>query len=265
MCSVVRATPDISRYAVYKSSRQRENIMQKYGVVNIDVLNLRAGPSTSAQILTTLKTGAVLEIVADPGFDWLQVKVDGVGTQGYVSKAYLTLTDPNPGAAATPAASTPPSAAPVPTSGTASAPIIGKAEVTTNSLNVRSGPGITYSILTTAAQGTVLSVLQKGGDWIKVRIGTTEGYISAQYVNLNTTKTATGYLIEQADLLVAKLPPDKLITDQTPSTQQAVLARTWNQYGAIFNTVPHIVAIPGTALGATITPRSGGNSVGPDG
>src|SRR5260221_8570092 len=237
----------------YKSSRQRENIMQKYGVVNTDVLNLRAGPSTSAQILTTLKTGAVLEIVADPGFDWLQVKVDGVGTQGFVSKAYLTLTDTKPGAAATPVVSTSPSAASVPTSGTASAPIIGKAEVTTNSLNVRSGPGITYSILTTAAQGTVLSVLQKGGDWIKVRIGTTEGYVSAQYVNLNTTKTATGYLIEQADLLVAKLPPDKLVPDQTPSTQQAVLARTWTQYGGFLNRVANMLGCPVNGIVTSIT------------
>src|SRR5260221_5765389 len=86
----------------YKSSRQRENIMQKHGVVNTDVLNLRAGPSTSAQILATLKTGAVLEIVADPSFDWLQVKMDGVWTQGYLSKTYLTLTDTKPGNASPP-------------------------------------------------------------------------------------------------------------------------------------------------------------------
>src|SRR5450432_776357 len=97
--------------------------MQKYGVVNTDVLNLRAGPSTTAQVVATLPTGTILNIVADPGFDWLQVTVDGVGTQGYVSKTYLTLTDTKPAvpavaaAPATPAApaappSTPPSTIP---------------------------------------------------------------------------------------------------------------------------------------------------------
>src|SRR5258708_16243023 len=118
--------------------------MQKYGVVNTDLLNLRAGPSTSAQVLAQLKTGAVLEIIADPGFDWLQVKIDGVGTQGFVSKAYLTLTDTKPGASpisTTPATLTMPASPASPsTSPTASstiALIIGQAEVTTNSLNVR--------------------------------------------------------------------------------------------------------------------------------
>src|SRR5450432_2258253 len=125
--------------------------MQKYGVVNTDVLNLRAGPSTTAQVVATLPTGTILNIVADPGFDWLQVTVDGVGTQGYVSKTYLTLTDTKPSSPAGPAApsvpasppaTTPPAmptpptpptaavspapAAPPPISTSSAAPIIGK-------------------------------------------------------------------------------------------------------------------------------------------
>src|SRR5258708_20537795 len=74
--------------------------MQKYAVVTTDLLNLRAGPSTTAQIVSQLKTGTILDVMADPGFDWLQVSVDGTATQGFVAKQYVTLTDTKPAPAA---------------------------------------------------------------------------------------------------------------------------------------------------------------------
>src|SRR5258708_25110938 len=82
--------------------------MQKYGIVNTDGLHLRSAPSTTAQILAELSRGTLLQILKDPGFDWLQVQVDTSGTQGYVSKVYLVLTDTKPSA--------PPAAAPTPVS-----------------------------------------------------------------------------------------------------------------------------------------------------
>src|SRR5260221_6316560 len=80
--------------------------MQKYGIVNTDGLHLRSAPSTTAQILAELSRGMLLQILKDSGFDWLQVQVDTSGTQGYVSKVYLVLTDTKP--------STPPIAVPTP-------------------------------------------------------------------------------------------------------------------------------------------------------
>src|SRR5579859_230310 len=80
--------------------------MQKYGIVNTDGLHLRSAPSTTAQILAELSRGTLLQILKDSGFDWLQVQVDTSGTQGYVAKVYLVLTDTKPSA--------PPNVAPTP-------------------------------------------------------------------------------------------------------------------------------------------------------
>src|SRR4051812_38984576 len=118
---------------LYLRQRDESNIMQKYGIVNTDTLNLRSSPSTTARIISQLPKGSVLEIVSDPGIDWLEVQPDGTTNRGFVSKTYLTLTDVKPGPG-------------VPTSG--------KAEVTTDNLNVRSGPGTGYAVLSVAARGT---------------------------------------------------------------------------------------------------------------
>src|SRR4051794_37740416 len=113
--------------------------MQKYGIVNTDTLNLRSGPSTTARIISQLAKGSLLDIVSDPGNDWLEVQPDGTTNRGFVSKIYLTLTDIKP---------------------SPSAPTSGKAEVTTDNLNVRSGAGTGYSVLSVAPRGTVVAVLQ---------------------------------------------------------------------------------------------------------
>src|SRR5258707_9551740 len=108
--------------------------MQKYGIVNTDTLNLRSGPSTTARVISQLMKGSVLNILTDPGSDWLEVQPDGSTNRGYVAKTYLTLTDDKPGSVPAPAA-TP--AQPAPSADTPSTPPIGKAEVTTDTLNIR--------------------------------------------------------------------------------------------------------------------------------
>jgi uncharacterized protein YraI len=243
--------------------------MQKYGIVNTDLLNLRSGPSTTANILKQLPNGTVLQLVSDPGFDWLEVKTNDTGIRGYVAKQFLKLTDTLPGAAPAPTTTTPPattSPAPATTSpSTNTTTFIGKAEVTTDTLNIRTGPGTTFSIITAVPRGTVLNVIANQGAWIKVKIGGNEGFASAQYLNLNTTKAPTGYLIEQSDLLTANLIPTKLIPNQANGTQEAVVARTWNNYGGLLQKLATIVNCPLNGIVATITAESGGNCFGPDG
>src|ERR1041385_1148790 len=113
--------------------------MPKYGIVNTDVLNVRAAPSTSAQILGQLKTNSVVVILADPGTDWLQVQVDGSSLQGYVAKTYITQSDTKPGSSPAPTTPTAPTSSTPSTPSTSSPTPVGKGEVTTSSLNVRSG------------------------------------------------------------------------------------------------------------------------------
>src|SRR5262245_43770888 len=82
--------------------------MQQYGTVNADLLNLRAEPSTNAQIMEQLPKGTGLQVLKVTDTDWLQVKVDKSGAQGFVMKKFLTLSDSKP-AAPSPAPVKPPS------------------------------------------------------------------------------------------------------------------------------------------------------------
>ncbi|MDE6282110.1 MAG: SH3 domain-containing protein, partial [Oscillospiraceae bacterium] len=58
---------------------------QQRGLVTADVLNVRSGPATTYDKVTTLKAGTVVDIVADPGNGWYQIE------SGYVSADYIVL------------------------------------------------------------------------------------------------------------------------------------------------------------------------------
>ena len=227
--------------------------MPKYGTVNTDLLNLRGGPSTSAPILTKLTKGTVVQVVNDPGFDWLEVVVDGTTQRGYASKVYLTLSDTKPGG----------------TGGTPSA----KAEVTATSLNVRSGAGTTFTVLTTVPKGTVFAVLDRQGDWTKVKTASGDGWAFSQYLDFNTTKeitpvggsSSTGYLAQQADLLNTPLEPAKKIPTPAPNSPDAIVARVWNSYGGLLGKLASMLNCPVNGIVATLSAESGGNCFGPDG
>ena len=55
--------------------------------------------------------------------------------------------------------------------------------VRTRALNMRSGPGTNWSIVTTLSEGTALTVLETGNGWHRVRTSNgEEGWVSARYV-----------------------------------------------------------------------------------
>lgn len=58
---------------------------QQRGLITASVLNVRSGPATTYDKVATLKAGAVVDIVSDPGNGWYQIE------SGYVSAEYITL------------------------------------------------------------------------------------------------------------------------------------------------------------------------------
>lgn len=60
---------------------------QTYKYTTTD-LNLRSGPSTSYQVLTTITSGTSLEMAENCDCDWIKVYYNG--HIGYVSSTYLT-------------------------------------------------------------------------------------------------------------------------------------------------------------------------------
>ena len=140
-----------------------------------------------------------------------------------------------------------------------------KAEVTANALNVRSGPGTTFGILTSVKRGTLLDVVEHQGDWVKVRVNNRDGYVAAQFVQIKTGEFLSGFLIEQPELLEVQLTPDKVIPTEGLSGANLAVANTWNNFGNLMSKVADILNVPVNALIAVLVAESSGRVFAADG
>ena len=131
------------------------------GTVTADALNVRSGPSTSYGITTKLYKGDKVEIL-ETSNGWHKIKASN-GKIGWVSGDYIKVSS---GSTSQPSTSTT------------------KATVTANSLNVRSGAGTSYSVITKLSKGTVVDVLESASNgWKKVKTSNgTTGWVSGSYL-----------------------------------------------------------------------------------
>ena len=124
-------------------------------------LNLRQTPSLTAKVLGQFPTGTLVEII-EGGEEWHQVEVNG--QEGYMMARYLNT------AAAEQTAT-----------------------VRTNSgigLNLREEPDMKGAIITSAKNGSEVTVLQKGNDWSRVRVDGREGFMSSRYLRFGSQSAA---------------------------------------------------------------------------
>ena len=122
-------------------------------VVTASVLNVRSEPSTAVERLGTLKKGDEVEILETLD-GWYLVTAGDL--TGYVSAEYISLDGT------------------VPEEGV----------VLYSGLNVRTGPGTSYSRIGTLKMGSTVTVLGKSGDWYQVSSGSLTGYASAKYISI---------------------------------------------------------------------------------
>ncbi len=145
------------------------------GKVNANRVNVRSGPGTSYAALGQVTLGDELEIE-----DWSQqwYKFTYNGQTAYIMGQYVTL-DAQPTAA--------PTATPTPTA----APATRRGEVNADRVNVRSGPGTTYSVLGQLTRGDALVIDDWSQSWYKFLYNGQTAYIMGQYVTLDAQPTAT--------------------------------------------------------------------------
>ncbi len=83
--------------------------------------------------------------------------------------------------------------------GTAETPVKETGEVTTDTLNVRSGPSTNHSIVTTISRGTKVSIHSITNGWYNVTFSKGDvnynGYVSGDYIKI----VDTGYEVEESD------------------------------------------------------------------
>ena len=141
-----------------------QSIGQVIVTVKNDSLNVRTEPNTSSSIVGQVVNGDKLYVYEKNG-NWL--KVDYKGELNYISSAYTSFLDANGNAIVAESAAT---------------NVSGK--VTAASLNVRSGPGDSYSNLGKLPKNTMVAVKSINGSWAKIIYAGGEGYVNKLYLKL---------------------------------------------------------------------------------
>lgn len=166
-------------------------------------LNIRSGPGTNHSAVASVRNGDKLTVVEDAGSNFYKVTFStGSGQQqtGYVSKDYVayvsgpTGTGSSTSSGATSSTTTPSTTAPTTTPSTSTSYRQG-AELTVinagTGLNVRSGPGTSYSAIATVLNGNTLTFQSDAGSgWIQITFRASGGAITTGYVRSDYVRAA---------------------------------------------------------------------------
>jgi len=57
-------------------------------------VNVREGPSTDYLVLGKVTYGEAAQIVSDPDADWVKIRIEGDGVEGFIMKRFMTDVDP---------------------------------------------------------------------------------------------------------------------------------------------------------------------------
>lgn len=141
------------------------NVAPGTAVVTAGLLNMRSGPGPGYSVVGKLANGTLVTMLGrNSAGSW--ILVSSAGLQGWVSSLYLQIAGP-----------------PV------EVPILAEAEptavVTTGAINVRSGPGTTFAVITTAPYGTIVNMLARNGNatWVQIRVNGVVGWVDALYLS----------------------------------------------------------------------------------
>ncbi|WP_283750061.1 enterotoxin EntFM [Bacillus cereus] len=172
--------------------------------VTADVLNVRSGAGTGHNVISKVKSGHVLQVIGQEN-GWFKVSVNG--QTGYVSGDFVT-TGGNKGTTTTVQQGT------------------GTYTVNVSSLNVRTGPSASHTVLGSVNKGKTVQVVGEVQDWFKINFNGGTGYVSKDFVtkggsavsnetqqpttnnNNNTTTVQTGgsYVVNTGALKVRTGP-----------------------------------------------------------
>jgi mannosyl-glycoprotein endo-beta-N-acetylglucosaminidase len=170
----------LSSAKVTTSRSSSEKTVKKYVNVEADSsLLLRQRASTSSPVISRLKRGTSANVLSTSGI-WAKVTVSG--KTGYVHAGYLSSTK------LTSKTSTPSSTGTADGSTSTGSQTIQKVVKVSSgsSLNMRTAPSTTTSVITQLSNGTVVQVISEANGWVKVNAKGKTGYVNSRY--LSSTK-----------------------------------------------------------------------------
>lgn len=159
------------------------------GTITASRLNVRSGRGTNYAVLTSIPKGKSVTLL-DKKDGWYQVTYNG--KTGWIAGNYVKVSAALVDTKNT-ASTTTTTAKSTTTTTAAASSNLGKCTVTVSTLNVRSGPGTNYSIISKLSKGQSVQALEKKGSWVKVTIsGSKTGWVSGSYVKFGSSgSTAT--------------------------------------------------------------------------
>ncbi len=175
------------------SNSSTDSTVKSTGIVNADALNVRSSGNTSSKIVGTLYKNSKVEILSTSK-GWHKIKFKG-GT-AFVSSEFISKnsnsTNKNPSRGEV----IPPEV--IPPSHTVNGKV---AIVNADALNVRSGAGTSHTILTTVRYGSKLPIISYTNGWYNVKVGTTNGYISGDYVTISDENQSSNPIVKETPLI----------------------------------------------------------------
>ena len=147
-------------------------------------LNVRKGPGTNYSVVTTLTNGTKVTVKSSSN-GWSKITSGSI--TGYVSSSYLSSSNPSA------------------ENESENETSIVKYIDSNVGLNVRKGPGTNYSVVTTLADGTKVTVKSTSNGWSKITSGNITGYVSSSY-------------------LTSKKPSSESSSNSNPSTSNSASA-----------------------------------------
>ncbi len=186
-------------------------------------VNFRKGPGTNYSSIKMLAKGTKVTVLGlEDG--WYQVDVSG--TTGYISKAYIAMDTGSSGTG---------------TDTSGSSDTATGTGTTTGSVNLRKGPGTSNASLKLLAKGTKLTIYSLENGWYKVSVGGTTGYVSKDYVKVDSasggTQTGSTTWIGEVygEYVRMRSTPDlsssnNIIGDYAVGTRVTILAQTTNGF-----------------------------------
>ena len=174
-------------------------------------LNMRAQASSSASVVTKIPGGSTVEVLSTDISGWYQISFSGM--TGYVASQYVDLVK-------APAAET----------------AAQRGRITDGPLNIRSGPGTSYSKCGKINASTEVEILESVNGWYRIP----QGYVSAGYVALIDTAVPT------VEAPAAETPSVEAPAAEAPAEAAAPAEASETLYGRVVTGSLNVRSGPGT-------------------
>ena len=178
------------------------------GYVSDDYVNLRSGAGTSYSVITCMRKNTKFTLVSTSLYnkDWYKIKLSSNSKVGYVHKSYVkintTTTNSNSSSNSNTSSnsnsnSSSGSSSNSGSSSSSSATTVTSGYITEDYVNLRSGAGTSYSVITCMRKNTKFTLVSTSlynKYWYKIKLSSNSkvGYVHKSYVKITSTTTNSG-------------------------------------------------------------------------